>query len=495
MLIHLRNIFIALFIIFSTNVSAQTDSNPPIPPVLNLLNVDPLTGNVEISWFLSPSHDVAGYVVYLYKNNEGYALDTLHNPLATSYLRTGSGSSYYSESFVVAAIDSAGNISPLSNQLGTIHTEIRLDSCNKSIEVLWNTYLSIPNQVQSYSVFFSEGGSSFIEAAQVAAEKNNLLMNDFTINTEYCFIVRANLAGGYLSGSNKACILTEMQQLPQWINADYATVREDNSILLSFTMDPSSEIRTLHIERKTGLNGTFQLIDQITSLEGPFAYTDSKADISKVNYYMASALNNCKIPVTYSNVASNIVLSMRTENNEISLAWNPYKEWNGNVAAYEVYVNTGTGWQERSTGNFTDTLFNIHYSDLMYEVTGDKVCFMIRAKEGSNPYGITGESSSSTVCMPVTELITVPNTFTPDQNGINDLFYPFLSFTPSDYQLIISDTKRKILYETRDYTDKWDGTQNGNPLPEGVYLWFLKVKTPSGKNISRTGTVTIIYNR
>ena len=94
-------------------LQAQADLDPPVAPVLELVSVDHLTGNVEISWSLSPSPDVSGYVIYLYKNNEGYELDTIYNPAATSYLRTGSGSGYYSESFVVAALDTAGNISPL----------------------------------------------------------------------------------------------------------------------------------------------------------------------------------------------------------------------------------------------------------------------------------------------------------------------------------------------------------------------------------------------
>jgi gliding motility-associated-like protein len=131
----------------------------------------------------------------------------------------------------------------------------------------------------------------------------------------------------------------------------------------------------------------------------------------------------------------------------------------------------------------------------MYEVSGNEVCFYINASETSNPHGISGESISSKTCTAPTEIITVPNVFTPNNDLHNDRFRPVLSFTPPEYHLIISDRQSNVLFETKDYLAEWDGSQNGNPQPQGVYLWFLKLTTPSGKNITRTGTITIIRSR
>jgi hypothetical protein len=69
-----------------------------------------------------------------------------------------------------------------------------------------------------------------------------------------------------------------------------------------------------------------------------------------------------------------------------------------------------------------------------------------------------------------------------------------LTFTPSDYRLVIRSRQGKTLFETNDFMASWDGSDNGNPVPEGVYLWFLKIKTPEGKSISRSGTVTVVKN-
>jgi len=121
----------------------------------------------------------------------------------------------------------------------------------------------------------------------------------------------------------------------------------------------------------------------------------------------------------------------------------------------------------------------------MYEVTGSEICFYISALETSNPYGVTGQSLSSKVCTASTEIITVPNVFTPNNDLVNDFFKPVLSFTPLNYYLVITDRKGNILFETRDYSAVWDGSKNGNPHLQDVCLWFLKVTTHLEKVFQR----------
>jgi gliding motility-associated-like protein len=285
-----------------------------------------------------------------------------------------------------------------------------------------------------------------------------------------------------------------MQRPPQWINADYATVDTDNKISLSFTIDPSSEITHFRLEKKTGNTVTFQEIAQIVSTNGSVVYKDNQADATVIQYYRLSAVNNCNIPVTVSNIASNIVLSLERDGNDLNLSWNSYKKWLGVISSYHIFINTGKGFEERADIPPADTLFTFGYKEIMYEVSGNEICFYISASETSNPHGANGQSLSSVVCTNPTETVTVPNVFTPNNDMVNDFFRPMLSFTPVDYHLVVSDRQGKILFETRDYNAVWDGTQNGNPQPEGVCLWFLKVTTPTGKSISKTGTITIIHS-
>lgn len=493
----LRFTYIAIILLVQLSLlNAQPDVDPPVSPVIDLVSVDHSTGYVSISWIRSPSTDVSAYVIYLFKNGRGFDIDTIYDPSADSYIYTGSGSRYFSESFVVAAVDTAGNISPLSlPPLNTIHVSARIDTCNKTITVSWNGYPSVPRQVLGYSLFASVNGEPFSELAQAEPGKESLTVNDFYVDSEYIFFVRASLTGGSFSGSNETPINTKMQRPPGWINADYATVTPENEIQLSFTIDPLSEISSYVLEKKTGSSGDFSALYTINSSGKKLLYSDNKADISMVNTYRLRALNNCNNTTTISNITSNIVLMAEKNENEIVLRWNKYREWTGINDSYILFINTGSSFSERYSLPGNDTTFTIPYSSLMYEVSLKGICFIIKAMEGINPYGDNGMSSSCQACIQVTERITVPTIFTPDNNSLNDLFAPSLSFTPLSYKLVITDKKRRVVFETGNFSESWDGSLNGQLQPEGVYLWFLNVRTPSGQEIVRTGTVTLIHGR
>jgi gliding motility-associated-like protein len=483
---------ILLQLIISVPVLSQRDSIRPEAPLFNMLTIDQVTGNVVMTWSLSPSGDVAGYIVYLYQNGAGHPIDSIFNPAANSYTVFRPGISKFSESYVIAAIDSSHNYSPLSNALNTIYAESKQDTCNNRINVTWNKYASTPVNVTGYDVFASINGSSYSPAGHVSSDITSFAFEEFTNGSVYCFLVSAVLANGMASGSNKPCSEVKIQNPPAWINGDYATVTDAGEISLSFTFDPASEIKLFSLERKSGASGVFNQLARIGVEAGSVVtFTDKSPDPDDVNTYRLSAINNCGLPVIFSNAASDILLSALAIGNEINLKWNENRKWRGSVASYTLFTDKGTGFVETVVLGPSDTSYTINIQEIMYDLPLGKVCFYVKASEAGNPFGITGESISTRACITLDEVITVPNLFTPNNDLKNDLFKPVLSFSPSDYHLVITDRQGKILFETRNFLDTWDGTVSGSPVPEGVYLWFLKVRNQEGKNTSRTGTVTI----
>jgi gliding motility-associated-like protein len=480
---------------FILPVSGQTDTDPPVSPVFNLVSVQPVTGRTELHWSKTPSPDAAGYVLYNFRNNEGFAFDTIHDPDITDYVNMGAFAGDRMESYVIAAIDTAGNISPLSNELHTIFTTAQIDTCNKKIILVWNGYLPVPKTVTGYTILASEDGGPFTTAGSVAPGTTTFSTQIFKTGSQYCFIVRADLTGGAISSSNRVCLKTKMQRPPQWINADQATVNADNTISLSYTIDPLSEIRSFGLDRKKSSDNDFTRLATIQSSAGKVTFTDQTAVSGEKYIYRLGAINNCGNPVVFSPISVNMVLELSAAGGYVILKWNKYREWIGSVDHYKVFLNTGGGFNEKALLQPDDTTFSINYSDIMYEIVSGQYCFRVEAYEGTNPLGISGLSRSNQACSETEEIITVPNAFTPDNDMINDRFRPVLTFTPAEYRLIITDRKNNRLFETTSYQEEWDGTRNGSTLPVDVYLWYLKLKTPSGKSVSRTGTVTIIKNR
>lgn len=89
----------------------------------------------------------------------------------------------------------------------------------------------------------------------------------------------------------------------------------------------------------------------------------------------------------------------------------------------------------------------------------------------------------------------VPNAFTPNGDGLNETIGPvFMLSDAEDYLFAIYDRWGEKVFETTHYGDRWDGTVNGKPAPEGVYMWRAVIKTDCLPDQERyqKGSLTIL---
>jgi gliding motility-associated-like protein len=91
-------------------------------------------------------------------------------------------------------------------------------------------------------------------------------------------------------------------------------------------------------------------------------------------------------------------------------------------------------------------------------------------------------------CIP----IVFPNAFTPNADGINDVFRPNQNSDPVVYQLLIYDRWGALIFQSKSLYTGWDGKHNGKPAPYGVYYWVAKYTMPDNKNSTQSGYVTLI---
>jgi gliding motility-associated-like protein len=69
-------------------------------------------------------------------------------------------------------------------------------------------------------------------------------------------------------------------------------------------------------------------------------------------------------------------------------------------------------------------------------------------------------------------VLYVPNTFTPNGDGINE-FFVTLGKDVDEYQLYIFDRWGILIFETNDLNIHWDGTYKGAPVPIDSYVWKI----------------------
>ncbi len=90
-------------------------------------------------------------------------------------------------------------------------------------------------------------------------------------------------------------------------------------------------------------------------------------------------------------------------------------------------------------------------------------------------------------------LIEVPNAFTPNNDGLNDYFHPHNALKTDNYEFRVYNRWGQLVFFSRNWQEKWDGTINGTKQPTGVYVWMLSyTKSDTQQRVFKKGTVTLI---
>ena len=85
----------------------------------------------------------------------------------------------------------------------------------------------------------------------------------------------------------------------------------------------------------------------------------------------------------------------------------------------------------------------------------------------------------------------VPNTFTPNGDGYNDLFGA-LGKDIASIRLLVFNRWGQQIWSTDQLTGRWDGTYKGVPSPIDTYVWKLEAVETSGKQRSAIGHVNLV---
>ena len=86
----------------------------------------------------------------------------------------------------------------------------------------------------------------------------------------------------------------------------------------------------------------------------------------------------------------------------------------------------------------------------------------------------------------------IPSAFTPNGDGINDLFKLKLNCLLSEFHFRIFNRWGKEIFESRDVNKGWDGTFSGIKLPPGAYVYFIDYKTSTGVAKTAKGMIVLI---
>ena len=194
-------------------------------------------------------------------------------------------------------------------------------------------------------------------------------------------------------------------------------------------------------------------------------------------------LNRCG-DTLFSNEHTSILLTgEKTGPLSLSFTFTPYQGFENGVERYELHRQlVGKGgfqlyqtYPMESTDSFKNGEDNYgqRYRIKAYELGGDRVSW-------SNDFTLYFEP-----------VMFIPNAFTPNGKGPNDLFRPVISGV-KDYRFIIYSRWGEKIAEFNDESQGWDGNYGDKPAQEGVYVYRLEFKDYQDKLYQFSGTIHLI---
>lgn len=86
----------------------------------------------------------------------------------------------------------------------------------------------------------------------------------------------------------------------------------------------------------------------------------------------------------------------------------------------------------------------------------------------------------------------IPNAFTPNADGLNDLFYPSIYCDFNLLEFSIYDRFGERVFYTMKLGEGWDGTYRNGNSDIGTYYWYLRGVNSKGENVVYRGNVSLI---
>lgn len=452
-----------------------------------------LNGGVEISWSPSPSPETIAYVISRNTAMGTTILDTVYN--GTTYLDVTAAPDFQSEVYFVVALDACGNKSLVPPPHQTILMGFTPpDACNLGLAINWSAYQNWGNGVDRYEIFVGADGATPALVGTVAGTQTNFVYEGANDGEELCFFVEA-VEGltGFRSRSNEDCTTVSILQPLREIDLLGASVNADGSVSLEWLWDASALLTEAFQESARVSDDN--VVSTNLPLSNPLVNNNLRLDIAAnaqnaSYFYRISATDQCGNMIV-SNQSTTPFLRGEALATGNRLRWDAYLHELATAFTYELVKIAGTLETTVFTGSSTDLQY-LDPVDPQLESEGN--CYFLRVNASyllSTGEEVSRTVTSNTVCLIPAPKVYVPNVFAPQ--GVNAIFRPQLSFgTLAEYEMLIYDRWGGQVFQSNSIDKGWEGRRQGELMPQGIYLYFIRMTPNGGTPIELSGDVMLL---
>ena len=142
----------------------------------------------------------------------------------------------------------------------------------------------------------------------------------------------------------------------------------------------------------------------------------------------------------------------------------------------------------RAEHSYQSYLWNDLSTDSVLTVSQPGV-YRLDVTDGNHCVGRDSMTLTQKQCL---EGLFVPNAFTPNGDGRNDIFRPLLYGDIIRFRFAVYNRWGEKIFETSRPGQGWDGKLNGVPAVGGTFVWYCYFQLEGQEEKTRTGTVLLI---
>lgn len=136
--------------------------------------------------------------------------------------------------------------------------------------------------------------------------------------------------------------------------------------------------------------------------------------------------------------------------------------------------NASYSWQDGSTGKTFRATSNGKY--------------VVRVTEGS----CTATASVDVAFGACDCIVYIPDAFSPNNDGRNDLFGPYISCPVNGFEFRIYNRWGNLVFHTQNLSERWKGDISGTIQDNDLFYYYIQFKDDAGHNYYYKGDVTIV---
>lgn len=295
----------------------------------------------------------------------------------------------------------------------------------------------------------------------------------------YTYTVVALFANGNQSASLPAQIETQGTTPPA---APFllASFNLQNQVVTEAVIPEQETFKELALYRN--LNGAdFSLI---LEKQPKNAIDISLPNLSQRPCYQITYSDSCNLTSPRSNTACPAILSasLRPEDGSVQLSWAPYEGFPNGVGSQVLELLDEQGqvyWSTPVSGQ--------SYVDLQPQQNFQRLTYRLLSSSASGEF----QSASNTVSVDQPFQFFFPTAFSPNGDGLNDVFRGVGRFA-SSFHLQVLNRWGQVIYESKSPQKGWDGTYNGKAVPPETYLYRFEATDVKGERIVKSGIITLV---